>query len=428
MLLDHKTILSTQTTSMPNRVQDLLARFTALWWDCDARQLPPGPLYTPQEQVLREKQMDRFLQSVAVAFDHPPRNPTERQTAQDRLLAAAREMARHAFGFDDPLLDALNAPVFAEVATRFAQEARRFDPKISPADIYQACRNVTTTNMLQLLMGLPVALTPGIFAYSLLYPYSDNYLDNPRLSREAKLAFSQRFRRRLEGEAVAPTNPSEEKIFDLVSLIESQFDRAASPQLFDSLLAIHDAQVKSVHLLRRDASPYDVDVLGIALEKGGTSVLADGYLAAGDLTPNQAAFTFGLGAFLQLGDDLEDVQPDIQDGLMTIFSVTAPLRRLDAATTHLMNFVFRVLDLMDEFAAPGTELVQEFVRQCVFQPFAVSVHRARRYYSPHYLKEIEHRSPFRFAHLQKQSRWLHRRRAALGRMIEAFATPDELPT
>jgi hypothetical protein len=66
---------------------------------------------------------------------------------------------------------------FLEATTAFARMARRFDPAITSAEIYQAARNVWTANFLQLLLGMPVRVTPAIFAYSMLYPYSDNYLD-----------------------------------------------------------------------------------------------------------------------------------------------------------------------------------------------------------------------------------------------------------
>ena len=33
------------------------------------------------------------------------------------------------------------------------------------------------------LLGLPVEVTPAVFAYSMLYPYTDNYLDDPAIPR-----------------------------------------------------------------------------------------------------------------------------------------------------------------------------------------------------------------------------------------------------
>jgi hypothetical protein len=67
----------------------------------------------------------------------------------------------------------------------------------------------------------------------------------------------------------------------------------------------------------------EIDVLAIGLEKGGTSILADGYLVGNTLSSAPAAFLFGWGAFLQLADDLQDVRLDGQAGLFDHFFQTA---------------------------------------------------------------------------------------------------------
>ena len=66
-------------------------------------------------------------------------------------------------------------------------------------------------------------LTPSIFAYSMLYPYTDNYLDDPSTSLAAKLEFSGRFRQRLEGYAIAALNEQEATIWRLVEIIEEEY-------------------------------------------------------------------------------------------------------------------------------------------------------------------------------------------------------------
>jgi len=77
----------------------------------------------------------------------------------------------------------------------------------------------------------------------------------------------------------------------LVKLVECQYARDSFPQVFDSLMRIHRAQEQSIHLLRKGVVGGDVDVLRLCFEKGGASVLADGYLAAGSLTHEQAALS-----------------------------------------------------------------------------------------------------------------------------------------
>lgn len=404
-----------------------LERLTETWWDCDDMRPPLGAAYSPRDQGARETQLARFLDEILREARRPPRSAAERDALQERLLAGAAPLIKIALGLDDRHVDALGLPDFAAAAAAFAREARRFDPAVSIADIYQAGRNAVTANFLQRLLGLPVQSTPAIFAYSMLYPYSDNILDDPALPGDAKRAFSERFRRRLSGDAVAPESPAEEKVWTLVAAIESQYARAAYPQVYASLLAIHAAQHKSLRLLRPGCSPYDADVLGISFEKGGASVLADGYLVAGVLARPQAEFLFGLGALLQLGDDLEDVADDCEAGRMTVFTQTAGAWPLDGLTTRVLHFGQRVLAHMGDFAAPGTAALQEFVQRCAMQPIYHSAGQASRYYSRAYLRALEAHSSFRFAFVRGQRGRLWRQRAALGRFMEAFLAPDTAP-
>jgi len=410
-------------------VQSLLRRFTAEWWEdeCPTRTL--GPTLTPREQGVNEGHLERFVAAFGSELRHVPRTQSERDSTEERILKAFALLARGALGFEDRHLDLLLTRGFTRAAVQFTQMARCFDSTVNGGDIFQASRNVWTMNGLQVLLGLPVQLTPAMFAYSMLYPYTDNYLDDPTIPAESKVAFNRRFALRLAGEDVEPTNAHERRICDLVALIERQFDRQQQPQVFESLLAIHHAQAKSLGLLRRGASPYEVDVLGISLEKGGASVLADGYLVAGDLSEPQAEFMFGFGAFLQLVDDLQDVQGDGRDGLLTVFSQSARRWSLDAITSRTLRFGNRVLELLPCFDGPDAEPLKELMRRSAFLLVVLAAGRAARLHSKSYIHELESRSPFRFAFLDKQSRKVASQRISLMRLIEAFAaSPDASAT
>jgi hypothetical protein len=418
---------SIEAGTLPQAVQELVQQFNNLWWESKTDDPPLGRTYTAQEQSAREAYLKRFVDAAISEMKHPPRTPSERDATQVRILSAFGAFAKSALGWEQRHLDVLLSHRFDQVAIEFAQMARYFDPAVSAGDIFQASRNAWVMNGLQVLLGLPVQLTPAIFAYSMLYPYSDNYLDDAAIPEETKLAFNERFRQRLEGKNITPANAREQAIFDLVAMIEGQYDRSRYPQLFESLLAIHRAQVKSIRLLRRHASPYEVNVLDISLEKGGTSVLADGYLVAGSLTRRQATFMFGFGALLQLGDDLEDILQDSHDGLLTVFSQTARHWPLDAVTTRTLHFGEQVLQYLDCFDAPGSEPLKDLIQKSTAQAFISSAGGARRLYTRPYLREFEAHSPFRFSALDRQRHKVFRHRVRLMRLIEAFATSDYDP-
>ena len=135
-------------------------------------------------------------------------------------------------------------------------------------------------------------MTPAIIGYSLLYPYSDNYLDDDRIARQRKLDFSARFRDRLCGLSGAPRDRHEDAVWAMVRLIESQYPRRQFPHVYECLLAIHQAQEDSIAQMKRSSSLTHADVLRLSCAKGGTSVLANASLSHGELTEGEAKFAF----------------------------------------------------------------------------------------------------------------------------------------
>jgi hypothetical protein len=240
----------------------------------------------------------------------------------------------------------------------------------------------------------------------------------------AKQAFNRRFYRRLSGEAIQPANAQEEVINTLVEMIEGQFERHLFPRVYESLLAIHAAQNKSLKLLRQDASPYVVDVLGICFEKGGTSVLADGYLVAGSLTPEQIETDYYYGTFTQLVDDLEDVGQDLKDGLMTIFSKTALHWQLDQVTNRTLNFGVEFLKHLESRNPPEIAPMQEVFNLSIQPLLMMSAGLNSAHYSRAYIANLEAHFPVRFAFLRKQKKWLERQKFSPLGLIEALVTAE----
>jgi hypothetical protein len=236
----------------------------------------------------------------------------------------------------------------------------------------------------------------------MLYPYTDNYLDDLRIPIEVKMGFNVRLQNNLNGISTEPFNEQERKIFDLIRKIEGQYPRLEYPGVYESLLAIHSAQRKSLLQQSFKSSPYEADILGISFEKGGCSVLADGYLVAGDLVPKAAHIIFGLGVFLQLIDDLEDAQTDFQNGQMTIFSQTLTKWPLDNITNRLFRLIDRILELSPYFTAtPQARELQVLTRQSCIQLVCTAIAGNKQFYTADYLSNLEAYMPFRWAYLRK---------------------------
>jgi hypothetical protein len=293
------------------------------------------------------------------------------------------------------------------------------------ADIIQACRNAWTACGLQPLLGDRMGMTPSVLGYSLLYPYSDNYLDCEDVSDEAKLRFSERFRSRLRGEGLPAQDYREAAIWTLVRLIEEQYPPAHYPQVFDCLLAIHRAQEESLAQQRRCSPHDDAALLRMSCAKGGTSVLADACLAHGWLTEEESRFSFEWGVLLQLGDDLQDVREDLGRGSVTRFSRAVLLGRpLDALVIQLLNFSEKVGARMDQLPN-GSQTFKKLLRMSWRSLIIGAVANSHEYFSPAFIDQAERWSPFRFAFLRARSQRLKSRQGLYATLFEAFLESRE---
>jgi hypothetical protein len=376
-------------------VARLTRHFIQLWEQSssDFPQLPAG--YSRADHRRNVHILNNAIRGVESALKLQAQG-LHRETVRQRLLALASSFAKATLGFADRHVALVLDHGFVEVVQSFAMQARELVPGISDDDIYQASRNVLTMNFMQLLLGLKVQLTPSIFAYSLLYPLTDDYLDDPSISAAEKHDFGDRFEQRLLGRDGKPARLQEHPIWACIDMIEGEFPRKKHPLVYASLLAIHAAQQRSLQLLHHHRTPDDGDVLGLTFEKGGAAVLADGYLVAGKLDAREREFMFAYGAFTQLMDDLEDTCLDLQDGVLTLFSQAAGRESLDSLTNRLFHFGRRVFQPVKEFQGRDVLTLQEMIWKCI-DPLLIDFASCNpRFYSQGYLKRLQTHFPFSY--------------------------------
>ena len=183
-------------------VEAQVAQTIEVWHGSASQPARAGPQYCLKQQREREQAYDAALREVEREARKAPRTRAERLATQDRITASFARFAAAALDLKGEAIQLLTDD-FLPVGTKLARWARQFDPTLSMPDIVQACRNAWTACGLQPLLGEPIALTPSILGYSLLYPYTDNFLDRVDISAEAKHRFSERFRERLRGESLS---------------------------------------------------------------------------------------------------------------------------------------------------------------------------------------------------------------------------------
>jgi hypothetical protein len=418
MIYVQQTSMQIMDETLASQVERLTDQVEALWWSTETSFPELGRLISSSEQRAHEQRLSRLLDGLQAGLKRAPTGSVSREQLRERILQESFGFITDAFDIEPGQLELIRGAGFIDQVEKFSIQARRYDPAISSEDIYQAGRNVSSMNLMQWLLGLPVEITPAVFAYSMLYPYTDNYLDDPTIPLETKLGFNRRFWKRLAGQNSPAQTAQEERIWDLVLMVENQFERSSYPQVYDSLLAIHAAQARSLRLLSSGSSPYEVDVLRISIEKGGTSVLADGYLVAGKLSEDQASFMYKYGAFTQLMDDLEDVDADRKAGSMTIFSQTAGHYPLDAITNRLFHLEKRVFELVDVFPDPQVRTLQALIGRMIPPLLYFSASRFSTYFSSGYLKQLEAHMPLRSSFMRSQEKKMDRSHKALLHFIE----------
>lgn len=385
-------------------VEQLKNKYLNLWWEAKTDFYQFGKEIKYAEKRLNERKIDRFIKELSNEIHNIPKEESREKEWSDRILSMILSIEASIIGNESSYIKFFMDKGYALVAEEFFKKVREFDSSMDVLDIFQAIRNVWIMNSIQLFFNKKVELTPSIFAYSMLYPYSDNYLDNIEINMNDKIDFNKRFRKWLSGEKAEAVNKNEKNIHKLVKIIEEEYPREEFPQVFESLLAIHTGQEKSLFQQRRKSIPYERDIIGISFEKGGTSVLADGYLVKGKLTVEEAEFMFGYGVFLQIIDDLQDVGEDLSNGHMTILSQTAQRWPLDKLINKLLWFIDETVNIAETFTSEDSIKLKKVIKECCIIMIFEAVSKNRKRFSKKYIKELEKYSMLRFSYYKKLKR------------------------
>lgn len=381
---------------------------------------PVAPRRQRENAAAAAELVDRLARRVA---DYPEA-AADRAAWRAELQETVRRFGEERLGWPDGYRRLLLGEEFFESSTAFARAARAFDPAVRLDDMLQALRNLWIANSVQMLLDLPVRLTPALGAYSLLYPYTDNYLDDPAVTEAAKQAFNRRLGRRLAGHAQAAVQPREEAVFRLVETIEGAWPRRVFPEVACALMAIHAGQVRSLRQQRRGAELGEHRLLATSCAKGGASVLADGYLVAGRLDREAAEFCFGYGVFLQLLDDLQDTMVDRRAGHATLFSSRAR-QTLDEPTSRLYHLIGRVL-AGERFAGAAHADQRDLVRRNCVALLVGAVAENPGLFTRRFVRDLEARWPLRFGAMRRLRRRARRRYEATLSMLRRRRRLDSL--
>ncbi len=328
-------------------------------WEKARPEIPEWlPVYSPEQQTCNERRLNRRLREVRGRFtaDRIPSDTAGRLEFLNRM-----ELSLHRYGvlFEDLLPPHQQA--FQHLSFEFVRRSLQFDPDLGWAEIKQAIRNIWIMGTIQFYLGMPIRLEFPMLAYSLLYPYTDNYLDDSQRSTEDKGRLCRMIEGCIRGEQVrVGESRLESGIAGLLDRINGAYPTSDLPMVRMGLSAILNGQILSLEQQAGDCIPDD-DLLMITLAKGGSSVLADALLVDPRLPAGELRFFWGMGVFLQLIDDFQDMAKDEQHHHQTLFT----RRAITGCPNDLDGLVCRILYLIDYLTAMGIRAEESSRRNSV---------------------------------------------------------------
>lgn len=393
--------LSYEVGPLEEDIERYREEYSRLWWETETNFPQFEKTYEEPEQIKTEKELSVYVDEVSDKLkDYPADEKIQKEWLED-FIDGIKKFGEQTFRLSDVYLDSISQEGFVNSTRAFVEKVKKFDPSLEIENVYQALRNVWIMNSLQMYLNIDIKPSDAIFAYSLIYPYTDNYLDDITQTYESKLSFNSKLKNWLEGQHAPPIKPQEEKIFRLIKMIENQYARDTFPNVYQSLLAIFNAQIKSLIQQKKQSVPYEINILDISFEKGGTSVLADGYLVNGNLKKEQADFCFGFGLMLQLADDIQDVSQDKKNDHMTIFSQTAQKYYLDALASKLFNFIKKIVNLKLNEEVLSQKSLKELILKNCYYLILESIGKNQKFYSQEYTHQMQRHFPLRFSYLKE---------------------------
>jgi len=279
----------------------------------------------------------------------------------------------------------------------FLRHERSFSPELSIEGIGQAIRNYIVYAMFNVIHQLNPSFRMAGFGYSMLYPFTDNYIDSDQYSTQDKIEYNQLIRDKIEGKEVNPKSIHAQKTCELLQAIESEYPRDKDSRIYMLLLMILEAQEESLLQQRKSICLSYDECLDISIYKGATSVLVDRFIVKKEITEEDLIFYLGFGFFLQLADDLQDIKEDSKQGHQTLFTIDLSCEREEKIVNQMLYFIHR---LMDSYHAENDSFKNFILSNCDQLIFS-SLIGSKEFFSVEYIEQMEQFFSVSYSFLEK---------------------------
>ena len=308
--------------------------------------LQENPDIFPKIDLERKKENETFVQALSERlhkkFQQRPKEEERREQWEQELEQDLWDFLRkEKILFITEWMSEEKLEAFKREARRFVEQVRGFDQTLNKAQIWQALRNYFIYAILVDMQGEEQNAGEPILAYSLLYPYTDNYIDDERVSSREKERYNRMIALKLKGGNVLPQNPLEEKTCCLLDMIGKAYKETKRKKVESILLQLLEAQNCSIRQQKTEIT--EAEILDISIWKGSSSVLADYLFSTENWLEREERFYLKFGFLLQLVDDLQDIEEDQKAGSRTLMTKAAEQKRLEQRVNRLLWFGWNVI-------------------------------------------------------------------------------------
>lgn len=357
------------------------------------------PVVEPGQKKENEALVSEFSRQIQKKMKQRPKEKALQEQWEEELEGEFLEfMGREKMLSLSEWMSEEKLASFERETKHFVDRVREFDETLNQAQIWQALRNYFIYAMLVEMQGEEQNAGNPILAYSLLYPYTDNYIDDAGISKQEKERYNRMIAAKLQGEEAIPQNSLEEKTCCLLDMILNEYEGGARRKAAGTLLQLLEAQNCSIGQQKTDVT--EERILEISIWKGSTSVLADYLFSTGEWLKREEAFYLKFGFLLQLVDDLQDIEEDREAESHTLMTKAAEQRRLEQCVNRLLWFTWKVIR---EFEPRNPKLKGFVLRYCV-EITLLTAAEAPQFFSNEYVKALEPYLPFSLEYLKKMKK------------------------
>jgi hypothetical protein len=359
------------------------------------------PDYLDKIAIDRKLQNEAYARKVSEDFSNQthrlPRLPFGRRKWKKKTLEIIFQVL-----YQENLIGIHNAmkqeeiEAFYEELMAFLKKVRHFSPELKFDEIGQAIRNYIVYAMFKVIHQVPSGFSSAGFGYSMLYPFTDNYIDSLKPSPSDKKEYNQLIRDKILGKEVATNCSHHKKTCDLLQAIALEYPREKDDRIYTLLLMMLEAQEESLRQQNPEITLSEEERLTISLLKGGVSVLVDRFLVHKELTQADLHFYLGFGFFLQLADDLQDIKEDSKKGHQTLFTVSLMKEQEEKLLNKLLNFLHFI---MDTYSAENDNF-KNFVLASSDQLIFTSLFGSKEFFTLEYQRQIEAYLPVTSSYLE----------------------------